>query len=181
MQLNLGAYYISPLHPKDGWSICNFTIANEDRLKRYFPKTLEQNLSPDLANIFVAKKVKQFIAKEEFLFTIKQTENHKIIGLVYIKEVDWTKKQGEFAYAIDYNIEGQGVMTKSIELLSDYAFETLYLKTLQIIVNKNNKGSLKVAENNNFTWIKTLPKAFTPPGEGPLNMELYELYHKIES
>jgi ribosomal-protein-alanine N-acetyltransferase len=181
MQINFGLYVITPIQIKDGWSICNFACANEDRLKRYFPKTLEQNLNPDLSNIFVEKKIRQFNKKEEFLFTIKGNVDYKVVGLIYIKEVDWTKKQGEFAYALDYNIEGQGVMTKSIELLSDYAFETLYLEKLQIIVHNNNKGSLKVAENNNFTWIKTLPREFTPPGESPLNMELYELYHKIES
>jgi len=180
MQLNLGAYYISPIHPKDGWSICNFTTANEDRLRRYFPKTLEQNLTPDLSNIFVEKKLKRFNAKEEFLFTIKQTENRKVVGLVYIKEIDWTKKQGEFAYAIDYNIEGKGIMTQSIEKLSDYAFEILGLETLQIIVHKSNIASVKLAENNNFTWIKTLKNEFTPLGEHPLNMELYELYNVIE-
>ncbi|WP_298532440.1 GNAT family protein [uncultured Algibacter sp.] len=181
MQLNLGSYYISPIHPKDGWSVCNFAVANEDRLKRYFPKTLEQNLTPDLSNIFVEKKVKQFSTKEEFLFTIKQNESHNIVGLVYIKEVDKAKKQGEFAYAIDYTVEGKGLMTKSIEALSDYAFESIGLETLQIIVHKSNIGSLKVAEKNNFTWIATLHNKFTPPGEDPLNMELYELYHKIES
>ncbi|WP_298555791.1 GNAT family N-acetyltransferase [uncultured Algibacter sp.] len=180
MQLNLGAYYISPIHPKDGWSICNFAVANEDRLKRYFPKTLEQNLTPDLSKIFVEKKVKRFDSKEEFLFTLKQNESHKIIGLVYIKALDWGKKRGEFAYCIDYNFEGKGLTTEAVKLLSDYAFENLGIETLQIISHKKNIGSLKVAENNNFTWIKTLKNEFTPPGEAPLNMELYELYKEIE-
>ena len=180
MQVNLGSYYISPIRSKDGWSICNFTSANEDRLKRYFPKTLEQNLTPDLSNIFVEKKVKQFNDKEEFLYTIKQNEGHKVAGLIYIKEVDWTKKQGEFAYAIDYNFEGKGLTTKAIKQLSEHAFEILELETLQAIVHKNNIGSIKVVKNNNFTWIKTLKNEFTPPGEKPLDMELYELYQKIE-
>ena len=34
----------------------------------------------------------------------------------------------------------------------------------------------KVAENNNFRWVKTLPNEFTPKGKEPLDMELYELY-----
>lgn len=180
MQLNFGSYYIVPIHPKDGWNICNFCVANEDRLKRYFPKTLEQNLTPDLSNIFAIKKAKQFEAKDEFLFTIRENETKKLAGLVYIKEVDLDKKQGEFAYCIDYNFEGQGLITSSVKLLSDYAFESLGLKALQIIVHKSNIGSVKVAENNNFTWIKTLNNEFSPPGEDPLNMELYELYKEIE-
>jgi len=180
MQLNFGSYHIIPVHSKDGWKICNFAVANEDRLKQYFPKTLEQNLTPDLSNIFVAKKVKQFEAKEEFLFTLKENETKKLFGLVYIKEVNWNKKKGEFAYAIDYNVEGKGIATEAVKQLSSYAFKKLGLKTLQIVVHKSNIGSLKVAENNNFTWIKTLKYEFTLPNGKPLNMELYELYKEIE-
>ncbi|WP_298340562.1 GNAT family protein [uncultured Algibacter sp.] len=178
--LNLDNYIISPITVRDGWRVCNFVVANEDRLKRYFPKTLEQNLTPDLSNIFVEKKEKQFQAKEEFLFTIKTKESHKLMGLVYIKAIDWTKKQGEFAYAIDYNIESKGVMTEAVKHLSDYTFDHLNLETLQIIVHKSNIGSIKVAENCNFTHIKTLKNEHTPPGENPLDMELYELYKAIE-
>ncbi len=180
MQLSLGSYHITPIQLKDGWNICNFAVANEDRLKTYFPKTLEQNLTPDLSNNFVAKKVKQFKAKDEFLFTLKENESHKLVGLVYIKEIDWTKKQGEFAYAIDYSIEGKGLITEAVKKLSDYAFEVLGLKTLQIISHKSNMSSVKVAKKNNFTWIKTLQNEFTPPGGKPQNMELYELYKEIE-
>jgi ribosomal-protein-alanine N-acetyltransferase len=97
---------------------------------------------------------------------------------VYIKELDWTKKQGEFAYAIDYNYEGKGIVSKVIQELSAYAFEELGLEILQIIAHKINVGSTKVAENNGFQWIKTLPKAFTPKGREPMDMELYELYAK---
>ena len=180
MQLNFGSYHIIPIHPKDGWNICDFMVANQDRLKRYFPKTLEQNLTPDLSNIFVAKKVKQYETKEEFLFTLRENETNKLVGLVYIKEVDSNKKQGEFAYCIDYTLEGKGLITDAVKQLSDYAFETLGLETLQIISHKSNIGSVKVAENNNFSWIKTLNNEFTPPGEKPLNMELYELYKEIK-
>lgn len=180
MQLSLGSYYITQIDKKDAWNVCNFVVVNEDRLKRYFPKTLEENLTPELSNIFVAKKVKQFENKNEFLFTIKKNESNKLFGLIYIKSLDWVKKQGEFAYCIDYNVEGKGLMTETVKKLSEYAFESLDLDTLQIVVHKSNIASLKVAENCNFTRIKTLKNEHTPPGEKPLNMELYELYKEIE-
>lgn len=180
MLLNFDSYHITPIHPKDGWSVCNFAVANEDRLKLFFPGTLKQNLTPDLSNIFAAKKANEYEAKEEFLFTLKENKSNKLVGLVYIKELNWDTKQGEFAYCIDYNIEGKGLITEAVKQLSDYAFKTLSLETLQIIVHKSNIGSIKVAKNNNFTWVKTLKNEFTPPGEQPLNMELYELYKEIE-
>ncbi|MFL1010664.1 GNAT family N-acetyltransferase [Flavisericum labens] len=178
--LSFGDFNIQPIQIEDYWNICNFVVANENRLKRYFPKTLQQNSTPDLSKIFVEKQVKQFELKEEFLFTLKYNHSKTISGLIYLKAIDWHKKQAEFAYCIDYNFEGQGITTKSIKLLSDYAFKKLNLRTLQIIVHKTNSASIKVAENCNFTWIKTLEKEHAPPGGNALDMELYELYDEIE-
>lgn len=168
-------FEINPVHNGDAWKICNLCVANADRLKTYFPKTLEQNLTPTLSQIFVDTKVKQFQNKTEFLFTLKHSETRELAGLIYLKELDWNKKQGEFAYCIGYNYEGQGLISKSISELSKYAFETLDLETLQIIAHKSNIGSIKVAENNHFKWQKTLPNEYTPPSYKPLDMELYIL------
>ncbi|WP_033959677.1 GNAT family N-acetyltransferase [Psychroserpens jangbogonensis] len=176
MIAEFNGFEINPINEGDAWKICDFVITNADRLKRYFPKTLEQNLNPTLSQIYVEKRVKEFRNKEMFVFTLKQIETRKLVGLIIIKELDWTIKQGEFAYAIDYNCNGKGVMTKAIEKLSTYAFETLGLERLQIIVHKDNLPSVKVALNNSFEWQNTLKNGFTPIGEQPLDMELYESY-----
>jgi len=176
MILKFDDFEINAVHSGDAWKICNFIIANSDRLKRYFPKTLEQNLNPTLAQIFVDKKSKQFEKKEEFLFTIKQSETRYFAGIIYIKELNWNKKQGEFAYCIGYTFERRGITSKAIKVLSEYAFNDLGLETLQIITHKENLASVNVALNNKFEWQKTLKNEFTPVGEQPLDMELYELY-----
>ncbi|MBU2938132.1 GNAT family N-acetyltransferase [Lacinutrix sp. C3R15] len=178
MKMQFDDFEINPILNGDAWKICDFIVANQDRLQRYFPKTLKQNLTPTLSQLFVDKKVKQFENKEEFLFTLKQTKTRVLAGIIYIKEIDYKKQQGEFAYCMDYNFEGKGLTSKAVKYLSIYAFETLNLKTLQIIVHKNNIPSVKVAENNSFKWIKTLKNEFTPVGENPLDMELYELYNE---
>ncbi|RAJ17974.1 GNAT family N-acetyltransferase [Olleya aquimaris] len=171
-------FEINPIHSGDAWKICDLMVANQDRFKRYFPKTLEQNLTPTLSQLFVDKKVKQIENKDEFLFTLKHSETRDLAGLIYIKELNWTTKQGEFAYCIGYPFEGQGLTSRTVKILSTYAFITLGLKTLQIIAFKDNIGSVKVATNNGFKWIKTIKQGFTPIGENPLDMELYELYNE---
>ncbi|WP_040280666.1 GNAT family N-acetyltransferase [Psychroserpens damuponensis] len=169
-------FEINAIHEGDAWKICNLMVANADRFKRYFPKTLEQNLNPTLSQLFVENKVKRFINKEEFVFTLKSSKTRELASIIYIKELDWTKKQGEFAYCIGYTFEGQGLTSKTINYLSHYAFETLKLQTLQIIVHNDNIASTKVALNNGFIWQKTLKNEYTPIGEAPLDMELYELH-----
>ncbi|MCK0178719.1 GNAT family N-acetyltransferase [Flavobacteriaceae bacterium S0862] len=174
----IDSFEINPIHKDDAWELCNFIVANEDRLKHFFPKTLEQNLNPTLSNLFVGKKVKEFNNSEKFLFTLKQSKTRDIVGLVYIKELDWNKKQGEFAYCIGYQFEGKGITSKAVKELSNYAFETLKLETLQIIAHKTNISSVKVAVKNDYSWIKTLKNAFTSIDKIPLDMELYELTKK---
>lgn len=176
MIAEFNGFEINPIHNGDAWKLCDFMVANADRFKRYFPKTLEQNLNPTLSQLFVETKVKQFKAKDEFLFTLKHTETQELAGLIYVKELNWDKKQGEFAYCIGYTFKGQNLISKAVESLSKYAFTNLGLETLQIIVHKDNLPSVNVALNTNFKWQKTLLNEFTPTGEQPLDMELYELY-----
>lgn len=169
-------FEINPIHESDAWKVCGFMVANSDRFKRYFPGTLKENLNPTLSQLFVEQKLRQFSKKEEFLFTLKHSETRKLAAIIYIKELDWSIKQGEFAYCIDYNFKGKGLVSKVVNTLSKYAFTTLKLETLQIIVHKDNLPSVNVALNNGFLWQRTLEKEFTPNGEQPLDMELYELY-----
>ncbi|MFK2819160.1 GNAT family N-acetyltransferase [Flavobacteriaceae sp. LMIT009] len=178
MNISFGTYYLSPIQVKDAWNICNFVVANESRLKAYFPKTLEQNLTPDLAKYFTKKKTKQFELNEEFLYTIKESQNNDLVGLVYLKELDWNKKRGEFAYAIGYQFEGKGITTEAVKALSNHAFETLGLKTLEIFVYKDNLSSVYVAKKCGFIWLATIENKFKPKGREPIDMELYELHNE---
>lgn len=168
-------YTIEPIHEKYAWRICDLMVANADRFKRFFPQTLAQNLNPELAQIFVDKKVREFERKEEFLFVLKEKKDRKVIGLVYIKELDWKAKAAELAYCIGYTHEGKGWMTEAVQALSAHAFNGLDLRILRIIVHKSNLGSIKVAEKCGYLWESTLEKEHTPPGEAPLDMELYML------
>jgi len=167
--------YIEKIRISDAVGIHHLMTSNAERFQRYFPKTLEQNSTIVLAQSFAEQKVQEFTNKEEFLFVIKQKTTKKVVGLIYIKALDWIKRQGEFAYCLASKYEGKGVMSSGIRALSGYAFTNLKLNLLQIIVFKENIGSVKVAQNCNFVWQRTLLKEHTPPNELPLDMELYEL------
>ena len=169
-------YNIDRIIADDSKSIHKLMTSNVERFKRYFPKTLEENQTPKLAKKFALKKAQEFENQEEFLFTIK--DSIEVIGLVYIKELDWKKKQGEFAYCVGKGYGGIGLITNAVKSLVEFAFKNLDLEVLQIIVHKQNLPSVKVAQNSGFSWQKTLLKEYTPPNELPLDMELYELYKK---
>lgn len=171
-------FIISPVHLGDAWKICDFVVTNEERFKPYFPRTLKENLTPALSQLFVEKKLKAFQNNTEFLFTLKQAETRKLAGLIYLKNLDWKEKRGELAYCVGYNFSGNQLMSRAVRALLPYALKNLKLEHLIIVVNKDNLSSIKVATSNKFIWTNTLKNEFTPLGEKALDMELYELRMK---
>ncbi len=166
-------YKIKPITVDDHAAIHELMLANRSRFKRFFPSTLKANLTLEGARDFAHLKVDQFNSNEEFLFVLH--DQQRPVGLIYIKELDWNESEGEFAYCINYRCESKGVISEAVKLLSVYAFDNLGLKTLKIIVHKENIASVRVARKAGFSWQKTLEKSFTPPDEEPQDMELYLL------
>jgi ribosomal-protein-alanine N-acetyltransferase len=168
-------FQIQPISERDGWRLCDFVSANADYLKRYFPITVAANLNPELSNLFVLEKLADFASGKEYVFTLKEREERKIIGLVYVKEIDTTKREAEIAYCIGYPYKNKGIATKSINRISNWALTELGLKQLRIIVHESNLPSIKVAQKCGYLWKQTLKEEHKPPNEAPLDMELYVL------
>ncbi len=179
MNFKLVGFEIAPIQEKDAWRLCDFMVANSERFKNDFPGTLKQNLNPALSNLFVQEKTKQFKTGEEFLFTIKEEGHRTIIGLIYIKELQKKKGQGELAYCIGYEHEGKGLTTRFLDHIIPWAFETLGLDTLQIIAHKDNLGSIHIAKKLGFSWHSKLKNAHTRSGGNIVDMELYEKYREV--
>jgi ribosomal-protein-alanine N-acetyltransferase len=172
---HLSQFEINAISERDSWRLCDFITSNADYLKRYFPKTVAANLTPNLSSIFVEQKVLDFVSGKEYLFTLKELEHRKIIGLVYLKELKRSTKEAELAYCIAYPLKNKGFASLAVQKISEWAFTNQQLERLRIIVHKSNIGSIKVAENCGYLWENTLVKEHTPPNEDPLDMELYIL------
>jgi ribosomal-protein-alanine N-acetyltransferase len=174
--MNIKNYILDKLHPTDSNQLYQFMVDNKERLILFFPVTLEMNSSLEKTKEYISIKNKEIEEKTNFTLAIRDKSNQEITGLIIIKKIDWEIKQGEFAYCIGSEFEAKGLTTFAVKEMTNFAFEELGLKTLQIIAHKTNLGSVKVAENNSFIWQRTLQNEFTPANETPLDMELYELY-----
>jgi ribosomal-protein-alanine N-acetyltransferase len=153
-------------------------INNGKKFQEYLPKTLAQNLSEIDSKNYILKKNKALKEQTEFTFAIKKLETNEVAGIVILKNLDHKLKQGEFAYCIGKTYSGKGWTTLSLKAFTDFAFNEIGLKNLQIIIHKTNLGSINVAKRCGFLWSKTLENAFTPSGKNSVDMELYELHYE---
>lgn len=169
---------ISHLQLEDALELNKLLVSNTEHFVRYLPKTLAANRTLGSTRSYIKTKMESAQKKVEFVFVIKDKYYYNIVGLVILKNIDWSIKQGEFAYCIGQRFKGKGLMTEAIKASTLFATEKLGLKTIQIIAHKTNKGSVNVAINSGFEWKETLENEFTPLNEAPLDMELYELKHE---
>ena len=170
-------FYIDTLKPEDASSLSSLMIRNGKRFQEYLPKTLAANLSESASKDYIQKKLTEFENQVEFTFAIKDKDTHKVAGLVILKNIDWVKKQGEFAYCLGKKYSGKGWMSQSMESLKEYAFLNLGLNRLQILIHKTNISSINVAKRAGFSWSETLENEYVS-GKSTLDMELYELAHE---
>jgi ribosomal-protein-alanine N-acetyltransferase len=168
-------FWITEFEPSDADKLNYLMKSNSERFQKYFPTTLSQNLTVEDSKAYILRKAIQNKNKIEFTFAIKENLTQNIAGIVILKDLDISQQVGEIAYAIDKTFEGKGWMTLVVKELSEYAFNTLGLKTLKIISHRTNLGSCKIAIKNGYVWQRTLKKEHTQVNGSPLDMELYEL------
>lgn len=169
------AFILEDLKVTDAESLYYTISSNSERLKTYFPNTLAQNQSLEYSIIYINNKIKEREEKTEFTYAIKDPLNKYVVGLIILKELDYQKSEGELAYFIAQDFQGQGWVSQGVKTIITFAFEELKIACLRIIAHKTNFGSIKVTKNCGFIWKQTLIKEFTPSNSLPMDMELYEL------
>lgn len=175
MNHSLVDYTIGPLRQEDALYLNKFFVSNTEKFRKYLPETLAENRTLEDTRSYVHKMLEAMEAKSEFVFTIRHSYNNNIAGLVILTNFDLEKKQGEFSYCLGKNYEGKGWMTAAIKAASEYAKDDLGLETLQIVTDKNNASSIRVAESSGFIWKETLFDEYESDDDTLMEMELYEL------
>ena len=149
-------FSIALLEQKDTKSFFELIQNNATRLHQYFPITARENSSLVATENYINRKIREVAAKENYTFKIVANDTHLPIGILIIKELNWTQKTCELAYFIDANYEGKGYITKGVAQLMNYAKETLQLEKVIVRIGEDNPGSLRIAEKHGFVLIKRL-------------------------
>ncbi|MEZ4907239.1 MAG: GNAT family N-acetyltransferase [Saprospiraceae bacterium] len=86
----------------------------------------------------------------EYVFTIrKQIE---FIGLIGFKDTDNLNRKTEIGYWISEKHQKQGIITKSVAILCDFAFNTQGMNRIQIKCAVGNKSSINIPQRLGFKF-----------------------------
>lgn len=155
--MNIGNQYNATLLvPEDATSLHQLIQSNAKRLHQYFPITAKENLTPLATEKYIAVKMGEVARNENYTFKINDTVTQLPIGLLIIKKINLETKSCEFAYFIDKNYEGKGIISMGMSQLIDFAKHTLGLQKALLAIGNDNPGSLRIAEKHNFKLVKTI-------------------------
>lgn len=134
---------------KDSYPLFRLIEENRDRLLPYFPITIKEVVDLKSAKRYVNLKIDQSYHKELYYFLFFD-ENENPIGNVSAKNFDWEVPKCELSYFIGLKYEGKGYISKALDFLIDYCFDTLGMEKLFLRVASMNSRSIQIALKKNF-------------------------------
>ncbi len=152
------SHSIRPLNRKEYKALFQLIDQNRDHLRRYFPITLSNANTLRDTKRYVKSLLEKLARKE--LFPLGVYYQEQLIGMVYIKNIDWRVPKCELGYFISQAQEGKGLMTKTLELATSYCFEELKIMKIFLRISPDNLASLAVARKSGFEKEGLLKKEF---------------------
>lgn len=88
--------------------------------------------------------------KFEYVFTIRK--RNVFVGLIGFKDTDKINKKTEIGYWLSEKHQKQGIITKSVDKLCDFAFNKLGINRVQIKCAVENKSSINIPKKLGFKF-----------------------------
>lgn len=156
---------IRPILLSDIAAFFDLVERNRTYLRVYFPKTIEAVQDLVSCEEFILQKILQYERRESYLLVVER--EGKLIGMLGLKEIDWTVPKAEIAYFVDEACQGQGIMTEALKWGMTFCFEELRLEKIYARISPENLASRRVVEKNGFLFEGLFRKDFRN-GDGEL-------------
>ncbi|MBP0725220.1 GNAT family N-acetyltransferase [Bacillus sp. RG28] len=131
--------YLKLMLPKDAEILVSALKENQEQIKQWLIWAV------NLPTVDVYKKeiiptwLQKFANNNGFEAAI--FVNDELAGMIGLHYIDWNNKTTEMGYWLGEKFQGKGIMTKTVEKLTDYCFEELELNRIMIrAVDENTKS-----------------------------------------
>lgn len=136
--------------PGDGKAVFNALQASIDELKPWLPFAHKAQ-SEEETEINIRESYIQFLKREDLRLLIFHKDTGEFIASSGLHRIDWSVPKFEIGYWIDTRYSGKGYITEAVQGISQFAFNELKARRLEIRCDSKNENSRKVAERAGFT------------------------------
>ena len=135
--------------PGDGAAVNEAVLESLDDLRPWLPWATETPSIED-TEINVRKGYTRFLNREDLWLLLFLKGTNTCIGGSGLHRIDWEVPKFEIGYWLRSSYVGQGYMTEAVTDITNFAFDMLGAKRVEIRCDSLNTRSASVAERLNF-------------------------------
>lgn len=132
---------------KDAERLFQITDHSREYLREWLP-WLDDTKSIDDSIVFI-KNGFQIYAERRGL-TAGVFYNEELVGVAGYNSLDWTNNIASIGYWLSKDYQGNGIITRVVSALTDYAFKEFKLNRVDIRIAAGNKKSLEIPKRIGF-------------------------------
>jgi ribosomal-protein-serine acetyltransferase len=112
------------------------------------PKWLTELKGLSLANVqeYIASQPQIWNDDTAYNFAILESSSNKIIGGCGLTQISRRHRYCNLYYWVRTSVTGRGYATRAVMLMARFAFESLGMQRMEIVIEPENLASLRVAE-----------------------------------
>jgi RimJ/RimL family protein N-acetyltransferase len=120
-----------------------------DQLKQWMPWA-QSPPTLDETRQYAARSLARFVLREEITFRLIERASGTYAGNLSLFNIDWQVRKFEIGYWLRTSLCGQGYMTEAVTAVTNFAFEKLSARRVEIRTDFRNDRSYRVAERAGF-------------------------------
>ena len=134
---------LRPINIQDARPLADLVDANRTYLRQWLP-WVDGSRGEDDTRAFITSELARQDADQGLVFVIE--EHGEPCGVVGFNQINTVNRYATIGYWMAEAFQGRGIMTASVRRLERFAFETLDLNRVSIVVAIENKRSRSVPE-----------------------------------
>ncbi len=142
--------------PGDGKEVHAAVMESREELRRWMPWAHEQPLSAEEYEARVRDGRLKFLAREDLWLMLLLKGARTIIGGSGLHRINWNVPKFEIGYWVRTSYARQGYITEAVSGITDFAFNILGAKRVEIRCDAHNERSAAVPRRLGFVHEGTL-------------------------
>jgi RimJ/RimL family protein N-acetyltransferase len=136
--------------PGDGKAVYEAIQVSLKELKQWMPWAHMNQTEQDV-EVNIRDSIAKFITREDLRLHLFNKETGEFIGSSGLHRINWAVPKFEIGYWIDTRHSGRGYITESTEAITNFAFNELHAKRVEIRCDPTNTRSRAIPEKLGFT------------------------------
>ncbi len=144
-ELTDGNIIIRPCQPEDAAEICEGVRESMQEMLKWAPWCYPDYSVSD-CKLWLDSRFQMRTEGIEYDFVILDAKDNSFLGGCAIDQINQKHNFANLGYWVRTSLEGKGIATAAVKLISRFGFETLGFTRLEIVAAVQNRASQRVAE-----------------------------------